>query len=194
MPSVLHLRGGCGSGKSTAVRELIDRLHQQLKIVTVETRYGSVECESYGDVVIVGRYLDKQCACGCDILTDKLEVIDCLKKLMELGFSSIVFEGLIYGTTYKLGMVINSMCSRMGYKYVPIMIERDIEESLSYVFERNGGKPINTKARINDFVRVRTSYEKLIRSGIEGARIEATGKERGFLGEQLESIIAEKSK
>lgn len=191
MNKVIQLRGNCGSGKSTAVREFMALLPHEKQVIDISGQKGKKEAEVYGNTAILGRYKDKECACGCDVLKNREDVLEGLQNLLNLGFETIVFEGLIYSTTFKLAKTVEGMCKERGYQYIPVFIDRDFDQATEYVFTRNGGKPIKVNKNFEKYIRCKTSFEKLLRSGVKGVRIDATSKPRGWLGEQIARIAAE---
>jgi hypothetical protein len=93
---VLNLRGTGGSGKSSAVRSLMDchGIAQELK----HARTGkTIAYRLRSGVVVVGRY---QSACGgCDALSTFAEVADYVRHYSESA--PVVFEGFLWSGIFK---------------------------------------------------------------------------------------------
>lgn len=192
MYKVIQIRGFNGSGKSTAVREFIGLQKSVPDVQEIKLKSGDKKKVTlFGNgIAILGEYADRDCACGCDVYGNRENVADAIEMLMLMKFETIIFEGLIYGKTFKFGEDISKLSKNYGYIYIPVLLDRDFDECVEHVTIRNGGNPKKLPNKLMDWISFRTSYERLVRSGIKGIRLDPTGKERGWLGESINEIAA----
>lgn len=189
MPSVIQIRGVTGSGKTSAVRYVLGRLGEPTTRA-VGTRLGDVPCTYSGGLVAVGDYnVDAKCA-GADRVRNKATMMECLRALMSEGRETIVFDSMIYSTTYRMAAEAKRLCEAMGYGFRCVCLDVDFDTALSRVYERNGGKPINHEKLVDRCVRYEASKAKLVASGVEVKSIDAMRGPEAVFSDVYKAVVS----
>lgn len=165
----IHIRGATGSGKTTTVRQYLQRtggftLHK-IRVGGKEYPYHYNKAKK---ILITGMYGRRVCD-GCDgIIVNK----DIMKAYLTAIIDAVqpdvvIFEAVMYGITAKFTLELNELLSARGYKYKGLALVPPMEFCLGNILTRNGGKQINIKSLQNKVERGRRSAEMLIEAGLD---------------------------
>lgn len=169
MKKFIHIRGATGSGKTTAVRQYLQRtggftLHQ----INVGGKEYPYHYNKNKKILITGMYGRRVCD-GCDgIITNKDIMMAYLMKLLDtVNPDTIIFEAVMYGITAKFAVELSEILAAKGYKYKGLALVPPMEFCLGNILTRNGGKPISIKNLQNKCESGRKSAEKLVEEGLD---------------------------
>lgn len=167
MRRMIQLRGANACGKTTAVNQFI-RLHD-LQTDTLEYRGKNYELQTDGRIYVIAKRRDDGTYGGLDgYVRNRDELVNVLIKVLKVKKPEIlVFEGLVYGLTYKLGCQINEIAKSHGYHYTAVCLYLPLNEALERLYKRNGGKPINEETLTQKGLNGLRAYTKLSKSGID---------------------------
>lgn len=118
------------------------------------------------NIVVCGRY-DRNVCGGIDgTIHDSKVVKQYVMQLLRLRPEIIVFEGVMYGLTFKFSSELAMICRLNGYEYKAIVLSPEFNVLLERIYERNGGKPIKVDALNDKYMSCLKSSQKLKDSGI----------------------------
>jgi hypothetical protein len=177
--AVVQLRGTSGSGKTTAMRALIDTLSdfapvemndRMTKNVAYRGRWGFDGTPV--SVYILGDYDPKRSAGGCDTIPTIQEVIDLVEKYGSRPNSIVVLEGLLLAHSW--GALGEYAHERWGKRYVNVFLDTPVEKCIARVTKRRAGKGVETEgdraAKIeknirDDYHRVELCFARVVARG-----------------------------
>lgn len=169
MKKFIHIRGATGSGKTTIVRQYLQRaggftLHQ-IKIGSKEYPYHYNKAKR---ILITGLYGRRTCD-GCDgIITNKELMMQYLITLLDtVNPDIVIFEAVMYGLTVKFTEELSVFLEQRGYKYKGIALIPPMEFCLGNIMTRNGGKKIDINNLKGKCEAAKRSAEKLIEEGFD---------------------------
>ena len=169
MKRFIHIRGSTGSGKTTTVRQYLQRtggfsLHQ----ITVNGKSYPFHYNKAKKILITGVYGRRICD-GCDgIITNRDIMLGYLLKLIDtVKPEVIIFEAVLYGITTKFGKELADLVSERGYKYKGIVLTPPMEFCLSNIMTRNGGKRTNIESLRNKCEQAERSGKALKELGVD---------------------------
>lgn len=139
MRAVVHLRGSNACGKSTVVRQFVKRYEMKPKQIVVDGIPTWIEQnEKYA---AVGRYKPHTQGEGCDAgIKNKEHLKNTLRTILEERlYELVLFEGVIYGITFKLSSEINQLSKAYGYEYHAVNLVLPYTEQLNRLMQRNKG-------------------------------------------------------
>lgn len=167
MHKVIQLRGCNGSGKTTTVNQFIAR--NGLKPSSVDCCGRKWEIQTGKGIVILAKRGGDGNIRGLDgYVNSREELVQVVPAVLDITKPEImIFEGFIYGLSYKLGAEINQMAKSRGYKYIAVNLDIPPEVSLNRIYHRNGGKKINEERIWQKCAQAMRAYGKLKAAGIE---------------------------
>ena len=120
--------------------------------------------------VVTGRYDKRECG-GIDGCISNREILKAyLHKIMtKIQPEFILFEGVMYGCTFKFGKELDELCRLDGYEYQGILLSPDFNRVLENMRKRNGGKEINFLGLQDQWKSARKSTAKLGMAGVKVA-------------------------
>lgn len=183
--ALVHLRGTSGSGKTTAMRALIDELYEFKPIqmnerMTKNVAYrGKLEVgdDEWVDTYILGDYTPGRGAGGCDTIPSIQEVCDLVEKYGSRPNSLVVFEGLLLAHSW--GALGEYVHPRWGDRYWNMFLDTPVEKCIERVTLRRASRGQDTEgdraAKIeknirDDYYRVELCYKRVVARG--GVRID----------------------
>lgn len=118
MKRMIQLRGSNGYGKTTAVSQFIMKHGMNPEYIECDGITFELQTDGNGIYVLAKKRKDGTYS-GLDGYVHNRDIlIDLIKALINIKHPEvIVFEGLIYGLTFKLGFELNSLAKRSGYHY-----------------------------------------------------------------------------
>lgn len=171
---LIQIRGNNASGKTTTVRQFIQRNNFEIKEISIKGKKTFITTNEDNSIVVLGRY-DKKTG-GCDLFDNKEHVFNTIIwVIVNLRPQTIIFEGMIYSFTYKFASILSDYVRKYNYKYVGICLYIPVELSLERLYKRNGGKQINEKMLCEKAKAMLGAYKKLYEKGYN-VKILDTGK------------------
>lgn len=174
MRRIIQIKGNHGAGKTTLVNNLIKSRNLRKKTL----RYNGVtSCLLLDDKIVLWVYQKPR---GCEfngidaLIRDRSDLLAILRIIVdEFAPRDVIYEGAIYGETFKLAEDINKLAISLKYSYVNVFLQADFNQSIRHILLRNGGKPINFKAIQNKANRYGRLIGELERAGQIVHRIDA---------------------
>lgn len=168
MARVIQLRGTNATGKTTAIRQFINRGTFSVKEIPVGGRLIEYHWNAERKIAILGRY-DQCMSGGVDgYITSKellgssiLRILRCVKP------NALLFEGIVYGVTFQFAYELNSILKRMGCEYIGICFLPPLDVALERLKERNGGKAVDIDSVSSKWFTASKAYEKLKAAGVQ---------------------------
>lgn len=164
----LHIRGATGSGKTTIVRQYLQKtggftLHK----IKVNGKDYPYHYNKEKRILITGEYGRRVCD-GCDgIITNKDLMRAYLIKLVDTVSPDIViFEAVMYGLSATFALKLSEELKNRGYQYKGIVLNPPMEFCLSNIMTRNRGKKISINGLKSKCDQTRRSANKLIEAGL----------------------------
>lgn len=167
---IIQLRGTSGSGKSTAVREVMARYGQRIPVFIAGRKqplgYYCTHPQGGRTLAVVGHY---EVACGgCDTIPSYDRTIELVRKAHGDG-NDVLFEGLIMSSESR-------RCSAMandGLPYRVLALDTPIELCLAGVNARRRAKDpnkpdVDPKNTIGKIKVVQNAMVRLASLGVEG--------------------------
>ena len=177
MSTVVAIKGTNGSGKSTAVRGLIEHLGKQ-SILRVNSKEAGYRCRyEDGSLFVLGKYKDAACG-GLDSSFSYGGAADdlllCIDKLAGQGH--VICEGVIAITSYGFGRVtrfadkLKRKGHHMIFAHMNTPADLCIERVKQRRMEAGNPKPFNPEKLLQKYESILKSQEKLREAGYD-ARI-----------------------
>ena len=161
---VIQIRGCNASGKTTMVKQFIQNSNFEIKEIKVKGIKTYITTNENKSIVILGRY-DKKTG-GCDLFQNKIHVINTIFYVIaNMKPKIIIFEGLIYGLTYKFAAELCDNLKKYNYDYTGICLYLEKNTALERLYKRNGGKAVNESYILNKTKSMMASYKKLLSNG-----------------------------
>ena len=159
---VVQIRGNNASGKTTSVRQFVQRNNLELEEIEVNGIKTNISVGK--NVVVLGRY-DKKTG-GCDLFQNKEHVLSTIVWVIKnIKPETIIFEGLIYSFTYRFASVVSNTAKRYGYNYQAVCLYCPFDITMGRLYKRNGGNPVNEETIKLKTKAMLASYNKLLANG-----------------------------
>lgn len=174
MSTVVAIKGTNGSGKSTVVRALIERLGKQ-SILRVNSKEAGYRCQyEDGSLFVLGKYKTAACG-GLDSSFSYGGAADdlllCIDKLAPRGH--VVCEGVIAITSYGFGRMTKfaDNLKRKGHRMVFANLSTPAEMCVERVRQRRmeagNAKPFNPDKLLHKYESILKSQAKLKQAGYD---------------------------
>lgn len=188
---VIQIRGSNGAGKTTIVRQFVQRNNLEMKKISIKGRETYISTNENGSIVVLGRY-DKKTG-GCDLYADTDHVINTIMwAIINLKPKLIVFEGMIYSLYYAFAKKVSDFVKKYSYQYLAISLYTNPEVVLERIYRRNGGRAIKERLIFEKIKAVRSSHNKLISNGYKSKIIDTTNIKENEMYKVLEGEINER--
>lgn len=184
--AIVHLRGTSGSGKTTAMRHLIDSLSDlkpvarngATKTLVYRGMLPIIDANDEGEpehwvrTYILGDYTEGRGAAGCDTISTVQQVIDAVEKYGSRSNAIVVFEGLLLAHSW--GALGEYVHPRWGERYVNAFLDTPEDKCISRVTARRAARGQDTEgdraAKIEkniraDYYRVELCHKRVIARG-----------------------------
>ena len=170
---VIQLRATNAVGKTTIVRQFIKKYNLLENEETINKQKVFITANNDKSIIILGKYNDKWG--GCDNFKNKVEVFETIIYLIKKYKPQyIIFEGMLYGKTFKFAYNLNNYLKKFNYEYLGITLSCDFEFSLKRLQTRNNNKEVNVEAFYNTWKAVIISHKKLLASKVKMKLIDVT--------------------
>lgn len=172
---VVQLRGCNASGKSTIVRQFVER--NLLTIQTIDVKGEKIQITTNKDysIVVLGRY-DKEIG-GCDLFKKGTKqvygtIVHCIKNWQP---KIIVYEGVILSTLTTFTRTVYNTVKAYGYKFVSLYLHRKFDNIIKLLEKRNGGASYNINNIISKYKGCFSSYKSCKKRGLPVKKIDVDG-------------------
>lgn len=183
---VIQIRGSNGAGKTTIVKQFVERNNLEMQSVNVNGRETFISVNKQKGIVVLGRY-DKKTG-GCDLYANTEHVLSTIMwAIVNLKPKIIVFEGMIYSLSFKFASKVSNFVKKYNYDYVALSLYTDPEVVLERIYKRNGGKTINEKLVLDKIKSVSRSHYRLVNSGYNSKLIDTTEVKKEDMYKIIES-------
>lgn len=172
---VIQLRGTNATGKTTTLRQFMNRGHFAVKTIRVGTRDIEYHWDSERRIALLGRY-DQAMSGGIDgYITDKDYLRDCVLRIMKVVKpEALLFEGVVYGVTFKFAYELARVLKTMGIEYIGLCFLPPLDIVFDRLAIRNGGKEVDYMSVQNKWFSASKAYDRLRACGINVKAIDTT--------------------
>lgn len=172
---VIQLRGTNATGKTTAIRQFIERGEFSVERIKIGLRDIEYHWEENRRIAVLGRY-DKSITGGIDgYITDKRLLQDVILRLINrVHPETLLFEGIVYGVTFQFAYELSNLLKRIGYEYVGLCFIPPLDVVFERLSERNGGKQVDYMSVQNKWFTASRAYERLFKAGVKVKEIDTT--------------------
>lgn len=162
---IIHVRGVNGVGKTTAVREYIEKGH--FRVETTFLRGKQYFYHWDGETAILGRY-DERVTGGVDgYIKDATELKDIIAYIARgIRPRTLVFEGVMYGKTFNFTYEIYNLARALKADFLAICLVPPFDTAMERVWERNGGKDVRVENLERMYKQAITANAKLRMAGV----------------------------
>lgn len=188
---IIQIRGNNGTGKTTIVREFLNKHGSDIVSVRVGKRL--IECHKVGNIIVIGRY-DKNVCGGCDAAIRTAEELkDTIAKLIRtFKPEALIFEGVMYGKSFNLTWEFYNFAKAVRAEFLAICLEPDFETSLARIYKRNGGKEVNVNGLASGWRGSLKSNAKLRARGVPTKTYDTAKMTIEDMGRVLEEVLNER--
>lgn len=167
MRKLIHLRGTHGAGKTSTARDFLSQLDYEIRYISIGGKDYAYCIDPKKNYVVTGRYDQRDCG-GLDGVIKSAKLMrEYLYKIMKhVKPDVIVFEAVMYGATFKFGYELNTICSQLGFKYIGILLNPELQKVVDNVYNRNGGRPVKIKNTTDKYFASLTAAQKLKEAGV----------------------------
>lgn len=188
---VIQIRGSNGAGKTTIVRQFVQRNNLEIKKVNIKGKETFISTNEKGNIVVLGRY-DKKTG-GCDLYENTEHVLNTIMwAIVNLKPQLIVFEGMIYSLSFKFASKVSDFVKKYNYQYVALSLYTNPDVVLERIYKRNGGKAIKENLIFDKIKSVRTSHNKLVSNGYISKLIDTTNINENEMYKVIEGELNER--
>lgn len=172
---VIQLRGTNATGKTTAIRQFLTRGKFCVCTINVQQREIEYHWDAERRIALLGRY-DQAMSGGVDgYITDKNLLRSAIIRIVRtIKPNALLFEGIVYGVTFKFAYELSKALSLYGAEYVGICFTPPLDVVFDRLASRNGGKPVDYMSVQGKWFTASRAYDKLKASGINVKAIDTT--------------------
>lgn len=172
---VIQLRGTNATGKTTTIRQFIERGDFEVKSVPVANRDIEYHWEETRRIAVIGRY-DKAVTGGVDgYITNKELLRDVIIRMLKVVKPDVLlFEGVMYGVTFEFAYKLARVLKTLHCEYIGIYFNPPLDVVFDRLAERNGGKEVDYMSVQAKWFSAGRAYEKLKKNGINIKAIDTT--------------------
>lgn len=185
---VIQLRGVNGVGKTTAVRQYIER--GEFCVESIEMNGKQYFYHFDGKIAIIGRY-DLRQSGGIDgCITDKHELKNLITRMLRvIKPETLIFEGVMYGKTFQFSYDISLLAKALGYEYLAVCLVPSFDVSILRIWGRNGNKDVNVENLESMYRQAIKTNSMLRSSGVNTVEIDTGSVPKDEMYTILEGII-----
>lgn len=187
---VIQLRGTNAVGKTTAIRQFVNRGNFCVKSFVMN----GIEVEYHKDdergIVVLGRY-DQNVTGGIDgRITNKNVLRDAILKALSVEKPNVLlFEGIVYGVTFKFAYELFKVLKLRGCDYLGVCLEPPLDVSFERLSERNGGKPIDAMSVQQKWFTAQRAYEMLKEAGVPVVFVDSSKIPKDKMYKIIEDVL-----
>lgn len=164
---VIQLRGTNATGKTTTIRQFIERGAFEVRSIRIGKRDIEYHWDNERRIAIIGRY-DQAMSGGVDgYITDKNLLRDTIiRMLREIKPEALLFEGIVYGVTFQFAYELARVLKAIKCDYVGICFLPPLDVVFDRLAERNGNKEVDYMSVQSKWFTAERAYHKLRDNGI----------------------------
>lgn len=164
---VIQLRGTNATGKTTTIRQFIERGAFEVKTIEIAKRQIEYHWDDERKIAILGRY-DQRMSGGVDgYITDKNLLRDVIiRMLKQIKPEVLLFEGIVYGVTFQFAYELARVLKSLKVEYLGICMIPPLDVVFDRLAVRNGDKPVDYMSVQNKWFTASRAYEKLLKNGV----------------------------
>lgn len=172
---VIQLRGTNATGKTTTMRQFIERGSFEVRSIPVARREIEYHWDDSRRIAIIGRY-DQAMSGGVDgYITNKDLLRDTIVKMLKVVKPEVLlFEGIVYGVTFDFAFCLARVLKQMDVQYLGLCFMPPLDVVFDRLAERNGDKPVDYMSVQNKWFTASRAYEKLRWNGVKVKAIDTT--------------------
>lgn len=172
---VIQLRGTNATGKTTTIRQFIERGTFEVRSIEVAKRDIEYHWDNERKIAIIGRY-DQAMSGGVDgYITDKNLLRDTIIRMLRVIKPNVLlFEGIVYGVTFKFAFELARVLKQIKCEYVGICFIPPLDVVFDRLALRNGDKEVDYMSVQNKWFTASRAYDKLRQNGINVKAIDTT--------------------
>lgn len=192
---IINIRGAVASGKTTALKQYMDRFGYSVE--TVETPSGKIPISVLHDtsVVVIGDYCAGGNCHGADRLNILSDIVDCIIAIYEKYDPKIImYEHMITSTIFKGTYETAQIVREFGYEFIAVQFRLSEEKRLKNLLNRSGDKASMKRFYSNNGKKIDSAAEKLISAGITTLRIDVDNIPKENMWKVIEYAIRKKVK
>ena len=166
MKRLINIRGGCASGKTTAVKGFCKRHETAAAVIQTRDYKCPITVIDGGRYIALGNYLLDGCT-GVDRYKDgKTQIKAAIYGIIaNYNPEVIIFEGMLISLLYNATKEIADYAGNFGYEYVGVWLHRSFQSQIDMLLKRNNGTPKGVKHIAGDRKRVLGSARRLAANG-----------------------------
>lgn len=166
MNKIVHLRGTNGVGKTTAVSQFIARGDFEKRSENILKKTIEYHEDERRGIIVLGRYGENTCGGIDGRITNRDILLNVIAYFVKRKMPKVlVFEGVLYGVTYKFGKELYDFARQSGYQYIGICLTMPLEEAIDRVIRRSGNTNIDVLSIQNKYFTSLSAYKKLLQDG-----------------------------
>lgn len=187
---VIQLRGTNATGKTSTIRQFIDKGDFVVKSINMGARDIDYHWDERRKICVVGRY-DQAMSGGIDgYITNKDFLRDVIVRIVKsIKPEVLLFEGIVYGVTFKFAYELQRLLNRWGVEYIGICLNPPLNVVFDRLAIRNGDKPVDYMSVQNKWFTANRAYEKLKRSGVNVKTVDTSNIPKELMYKIIEDEI-----
>lgn len=191
MKKILNIRGGDGSGKTTAVWEYLKNHSFDYRSIVVGKRYKSeLTVVDGGRVIICGAY-DGTRGSGVDKYKGGKQLVPTIAKVIRTYYpDTVIYEGYVFSTVAGVNKKIAQMARDYGYQWVGIYLSltlKEQESNLEERYNRTDYLDITKVEQQNEVIRRAT--RRMLQSGEAIRKVNISGYPKPKMAQIIEKEI-----
>lgn len=187
----IQLRGCMASGKSSTAKQFLERSNFVTEYVEIFGKKLPYNIDKAKNIILTGKYGSRQCGGIDGIVTNTNVCYEYLVKLMKMNPNTIIFEGVMYGLTFKFAKKLNDICKALGYHYIGVLLIAPFDVLMDRLYARNNNKKIKVVERNRDYTMVINTNKKLEQGGVDVRVVDTSKIQKDRLYTIIESVLAE---
>lgn len=191
---IINVRGTSGSGKTYAVRQLMEHLEPCGEVYGTGDMFpeskvlAHVFFHELQPVFVIGDYSSSECG-GCDKIRTQNKVCALIRHFSQFGH--VIFEGMILSNNYSRYVTLAEELEGYGEKFAFMYLTTPIEVCLEQVRERRlaagNTDPLDPTNTVRKHDQVVSCWEKMVEADVDARPLVHDGD----VGQQLLDVLSE---
>lgn len=164
---IINIRGLSGSGKSTAVKKIMDLYTDCQVVLKNNKRPLAYKLTGYGNnpLIVIGAYDDSSHTAGCDTIPYNDQVFLLVRHYDSLGYD-VLYEGMIHSMSATIPNTLHAE-GRTVYGIV-LEVPLDVVEKQRIQRAQNAGRTgeFTTATGMSNEKSLYSSYDKMLEAGV----------------------------
>ena len=187
---VIQLRGTNATGKTTTIRQFIERGNFTVRSIVISRRAIEYHWDEDRRIAIIGRY-DQAMSGGVDgYITNKDLLRNVIIRMIKvIKPETLLFEGIVYGVTFQFDYELARILKTLRYEYIGLCYMPPLDVVFDRLAQRNGGKEVDYMSVQNKWFTASRAYEKLYKNGINVKAIDTTKIPKDQMYRLIEDLL-----